>query len=82
MSLPEKPLQPSQIMAVCTQSSIGRKPMLRQIGVLSCHSSDVLGMGSTLTTEEGPNGECDRLDDLADKGGVATGSLNAEADGL
>ena len=82
LSLHEKSLQPSQIMAACSRSSIGRKPMLRQVVLLSCHLSDVLGMGSTLTTQEGPHGDHDSLDDLANKGGVATSSLDAEADGL
>ena len=82
MSLPKKSLQPSQIMAACSRSRIGRKPMLRQVVLLSFHFSDVLGMGSTLTTQEGPHGDHDSLDDLANKGEVATSSLNAEADGL
>ena len=72
-------------MAACSRSSVGRKPMLRQVVLLSCHLSDVLEMGSTLTTQEGPTGDrdsLDDLDDLADMGGVATSSLDAEADGL
>ena len=39
-------------------------------------------MGSILATDEGHNGDRDCLDCLAVKGGLATSSLDAEADGL
>ena len=80
MCLPEKKsLQPSKIMAACSPSSIGCKPMVRQVVSLSCHISDALVMGATLTPEEIPDGDhCDRLGDLVDKGGVATIFLDVD----
>ena len=57
--------------------------MLRQVIPLSCHVPDDLGMGSTLTPEEGPDGDNhNRLDDLAEKYGVLKISTDVNVDGL